>query len=103
MVIFSFGLLETSHSTQNAIQNLEYISSILRIDHTKQREADVLTDVIGICYQPAMLGGIGIYNHDSLTMQQQSEILFLVDVWLESLNSADREKLTPCGQKAAEE
>lgn len=43
-----------------------------------------------------MLGGLGIYKHDSLTMQQQSEILFLVDAWLESLNSADREKLIPC-------
>lgn len=43
-----------------------------------------------------MLGGLGISKHDSLTVQQQSEILFLVDAWLESLNSADREKSIPC-------
>ncbi|KAF9249740.1 hypothetical protein DTO027I6_9492 [Penicillium roqueforti] len=87
---------ETSHSTHNALQNLEYISTILRTDHTKQREVDVLTDVLGICYQPAMLGGLGINQPDSLTIQQQSEIFFLVDAWLESLNSADREKSMPC-------
>ncbi|CAG8065735.1 unnamed protein product [Penicillium nalgiovense] len=87
---------ETSHATQDTLQILEYISAILRTDHTKQREADVLTDVLGICHQPAMLGGLGISKHDSLTVQQQSEILFLVDAWLESLNSADREKSIPC-------
>jgi hypothetical protein len=29
-------------------------------------------------------------------MQQRSEILFLAEAWLESLNSADREKSIPC-------
>lgn len=91
----SLGLLDASNSTRNALLNLEYISTLL-LDHTKKREVDVLTDVLGICYQPTILGGLGIHQNDSLTTEQESEILFLVGAWLESLNSADRAKSIPC-------
>ncbi|CRL28582.1 Aconitase-like core [Penicillium camemberti] len=86
---------DASNSTRNALLNLEYISTLL-LDHTKKREVDVLTDVLGICYQPTILGGLGIHQNDSLTTEQESEILFLVGAWLESLNSADRAKSIPC-------
>jgi len=55
----------------------------------------MLTDVLDICYQSTMLGGLGLCKDDFLTMQQESEILFLVSAWLESLNSADRERSIP--------
>lgn len=59
------------------------------------REAIALSDVLEICRQPTTLGGLGIAHDDSLIIEQESEILFLVSAWLEALNSADHAKDLP--------
>lgn len=59
------------------------------------REATVLNDVLIICEQPPELGGLGLKSIKSLSEDEESELLFLVSAWLESLNSTDRIKTKP--------
>ncbi|KKK20509.1 aconitase family protein [Aspergillus rambellii] len=59
------------------------------------REANALSDVLEICHRPGELGGLGVTESVKCTAKQESELIFLVSSWLESLNSADRAKSPP--------
>lgn len=61
----------------------------------KTRESSALSDVLEICRQPRDFGGLGISADTVLTTEQESEIMFLVSAWLESLNSADHATTLP--------
>ncbi|EAW15355.1 aconitase family protein [Aspergillus clavatus NRRL 1] len=52
-------------------------------------------DVLDVCSQPRDLGGLGLGAISRATVQEESEILFLVSAWLEALNSADRSRSMP--------
>ncbi|KAJ5124316.1 uncharacterized protein N7515_008141 [Penicillium bovifimosum] len=58
------------------------------------READSLTEVLALCLLETDFGGLGLNLEMALTEKDETEILFLVGAWMESLNSADRSKLS---------
>ncbi|KAJ5184042.1 hypothetical protein N7492_001658 [Penicillium capsulatum] len=73
---------------RTTLEALIHLAEFLR-ETGKTREATALSDVMEICRQPKELGGLGILSSTVLSAEQDSEIMFLVSAWLESLNSAD--------------
>ncbi|GES65506.1 aconitase family protein [Aspergillus terreus] len=105
-------VLETLHKTRNIpvssahfghapLTNiLDQITSITtwlkRQGH--DREATALGAVLVICKEPEDLGGLGLADStgdESIAPDKETEILFLISAWLESLNSTDRAKSRP--------
>ncbi|KAB8265420.1 hypothetical protein BDV32DRAFT_144709 [Aspergillus pseudonomiae] len=83
-----------SLGSSNLLNNLTIAQGTLR-DYGYFRESDALTDILITCAQPPELGGLGLTEHTDPTEDQESEVLFLVSAWWESLNSADRAKSFP--------
>ncbi|KAF9893323.1 hypothetical protein FE257_011755 [Aspergillus nanangensis] len=81
--------LKTLQDCPNIIQQVTQTITLLEtLNHS--REASALTDILALCSQPPELGGLGVHENDKITVDQESEILFLTSAWLEALNSADR-------------
>lgn len=79
----------------NLLRQIQQMSKTLH-QEGYPREAGAFADVLSICTAPAQLGGLGLHpDQNNITAEQQSEILFLLSAWLESLNSADRARARP--------
>ncbi|OGM47661.1 aconitase family protein [Aspergillus bombycis] len=83
-----------SLGSSNLLKNLKIAQGTLR-DYGHFRESDALGDILITCAQRPELGGLGLTEHTDPTEDQESEVLFLVSAWWESLNSADRAKSFP--------
>ncbi|KAI1469831.1 aconitase family protein [Daldinia caldariorum] len=57
-----------------------------------QRECEVLQHVAGICLTSPNHGGLGLTLDTPIVENVATEVLLLIAAWLESLNSADRER-----------
>lgn len=62
------------------------------INGNHQREAEALQDVYNHCTSPVDFGGLALSPDSQLSEKDQTEILFLVSAYLESLNSVDRHR-----------
>ncbi|RHZ50431.1 hypothetical protein CDV55_101302 [Aspergillus turcosus] len=82
------GKIASATGQLSQIRNV--IEVLQRLGHV--RESSALADVLRVCTQPQDLGGLGLDDASDLTVQQESEVLFLVSAWLEALNSADRSR-----------
>jgi hypothetical protein len=71
---------------------LQAVSDILKSSGL-DREEETLRSVYSLTILPTDFGGLGYTPETNLLAQQESEVLFLVSAWLESLNSADRSKV----------
>lgn len=59
---------------------------------SRQREAETFEYVLAKCMDTKSFGGLGLTKQSILEETDRSNALFLVDVWLEALNSQDRVK-----------
>ncbi|KAH8691621.1 aconitase family protein [Talaromyces proteolyticus] len=84
--------LEKLPRSRGILPQLKTLGDIL-LAHGHQREANTIKDVLTICEQPSDLGGLGLNGDvEPFPAEKESEIVFLVSAWLESLNSADRSR-----------
>ncbi|PWY90353.1 aconitase family protein [Aspergillus sclerotioniger CBS 115572] len=93
-VTLSDAAIPGVHSQGNVLTQLAGVIELLKAQNIT-REANALADVLVISRQPTELGGLGLTETDSLTLEQEAEITFLVIAWLESLNSTDRARAPP--------
>ncbi|PKX91257.1 aconitase family protein [Aspergillus novofumigatus IBT 16806] len=85
---YSKGKIASAIGPLSQIRNL--VKLLQKLGHV--RESSALADVLRVCTHPHDLGGLGLDDASDLTVQQESEVLFLVSAWLEALNSADRSR-----------
>jgi len=74
--------------------SLRRISAAL-VSHGKASESDALETAIAKSIERTALGGLELDSHRELSEKDRKEILFLVDAWLEQLNSQQRTPANP--------
>lgn len=60
------------------------------ISSSRPREAEALEAVLQKAFESPSFGGLGLQRDSKASQTQHKEILFLVEAWLESLNSQDK-------------
>ena len=61
----------------------------------KVAESEAIQTAVAKCIEKETFGGLGLDQAHDLSDKAQDEILFLVDSWLESLNSRERAQFAP--------
>lgn len=82
--------------SKDVLDVLKNISKILQ-EASRKLEADCISQVLQICRTEEELGGLNIGSGSTPNDSQLEEIKFLLEAWLESLNSEENSK----GLKAA--
>ena len=81
--------IEATRSANSAAGLLSRYSSTLKDAH-KPAEAEALEQVREKVVDRKEFGGLGLDDSDAATPAQQAEILFLIEAWLEAINSHER-------------
>lgn len=94
----SNGTADVEFSAASGIQQCFQNLSTALVANGRDREAGALQYVIELTESDLQLGGLGLSTRESpwlLSAQDLADILFLVEAWLEALNSADNARHLP--------
>lgn len=87
------NIINFETSSQDSLQSIGQLSSALAANGNVA-ESDALENAIAKCLERREFGGLGLSQSGDIPKGCLEEVLFLVDAWLEAINSQERARKT---------